>query len=230
MEMDKGYEPQYIHNMLQLNNGVRTVNGRSDAFFSARSVKMARAGGRADWSWSVLIADFDNDGWKDVHITNGLGRDPTNIDFLEYAHNTVLETGIPENDLGQRRKFMDRLSALGPLSLRSYLFRNKGDLTFEDVSTGAGITATSISNGAVYADLDNDGDLDLVTNNINGRAFVLRNDSKPSAGSGRNHYLTIRLAGDTLNRDGIGSVVCCLQQSADPDGQSISGQRLFVDG
>jgi enediyne biosynthesis protein E4 len=198
-EMDKGYEPQYIHNMLQLNNGVRTVNGRSEPFFS----EIADMAGLAetDWSWSVLIADFDNDGWKDVHITNGLGRDPTNIDFLQYAHNTVVETGIAENDIGQRRKFMDHLTALGALSLRSYLFRNKGDLAFEDVSDSAGITAHSISNGAAYADLNNDGALDLITNNINGHAFVLRNDSK------RNHYLTIRLAGDSLNKDGIGSVV-----------------------
>jgi enediyne biosynthesis protein E4 len=213
MEMDKGYEPQYIHNMLQLNNGVRTVNGRREPFFSEIGEMAGLA--ETDWSWSVLIADFDNDGWKDVHITNGLGRDPTNIDFLEYAHNTVLETGIPENEIGQRRKFMDRLSALGPLSLRSYLFRNRGDLTFEDVSASAGLPASSISNGAVYVDLDNDGDLDLITNNINGPAFVLRNDNgRPAAGRAdgavpgtMNHYLTIRLAGDTLNRDGIGSTV-----------------------
>jgi hypothetical protein len=226
MEIDKGYEPQYIHNMLQLNNGVRTVNGRREPFFSEIGEMAGLA--ETDWSWSVLIADFDNDGWKDVHITNGLGRDPTNIDFLEYAHNTVLETGVPENEIGQQRKFMERLSALGPLSLRSYLFRNKGDLTFEDVSASAGLPASSISNGAVYADLDNDGNLDLITNNINGPAFVLRNDIGRQAGkrafagttdirsdsavvgqdrSMRNHYLTIRLAGDTLNRDGIGSTV-----------------------
>lgn len=217
-EIDKGYEPQYIHNMLQLNNGVRTVNGRSEPFFS----EIANMAGLAetDWSWSVLIADFDNDGWKDVHITNGLGRNPTNIDFLEYARNTVMETGIPENDIGQRRKFMEHLSAQGSLSLRSYLFRNKGDLTFEDVSVGAGITATSISNGAVYADLNNDGKLDLITNNINGKAFVMRNErtfegtadtrsGSAAVGHGRNenHYLTVRLAGDSLNKDGIGSVV-----------------------
>ena len=127
LEMDKGYEPQYIHNMLQVNNGVRTVDGRKEPFFS----EIAEMAGIAetDWSWSVLIADFDNDGWKDVHITNGLGRDPTNIDFLEYAHNTVLETGVPENEIGQRRKFMAKLSERGPLMLRHYLFRNKGGIS-----------------------------------------------------------------------------------------------------
>ncbi|HET6254977.1 MAG TPA: FG-GAP-like repeat-containing protein [Puia sp.] len=209
LEMDKGYEQQYIHNMLQINNGVRTVDGRWDGvrmvdgrrepFFS----EIAEMAGLAetDWSWSVLIADFDNDGWKDVHITNGLGRDPTNIDFLEYAHNTVLETGIPENEMGQRRKFMAKLAERGPLMLRNYLFRNKGGLQFEDISDSAGIGGASISNGAVYADLDNDGKLDLVTNNINGPAFVLHNETKGG------HYLTLRLEGDSMNKEGIGAVV-----------------------
>ncbi|HVS98390.1 MAG TPA: VCBS repeat-containing protein [Puia sp.] len=199
LELDKGYEPQYIHNMLQLNNGTRSVGGRVEPFFSEIG---AMAGiSETDWSWSVLIADFDNDGWKDVHITNGLGRDPTNIDFLEYAHNTVLETGIPETDLGQRRKFMEKLASLGPLALRNYLYHNSGGLVFEDESDSAGIREKAISNGAVYADLDNDGELDIVTNNINSAAFVRHNDSRPA------HYLTLLLHGDSLNRDGIGAVV-----------------------
>ncbi len=207
LEMDKGYEQQYIHNMLQINNGVRTVDGRREPFFS----EIAEMAGIAetDWSWSVLIADFDNDGWKDVHITNGLGRDPTNIDFLEYAHNTVLETGIPENEIGQRRKFMAKLTERGPLMLRHYLYRNKGGqgatgaggLQFEDVSESAGIGGAAISNGAVYVDLDNDGKLDLVTNNINGPAFVLHNETKSG------HYLTLQLEGDSINTEGIGAVV-----------------------
>jgi enediyne biosynthesis protein E4 len=204
LEMDKGYEQQYIHNMLQVNNGVRTVDGRSEPFFS----EIAEMAGIAetDWSWSVLIADFDNDGWKDVHITNGLGRDPTNIDFLEYAHNTVLETGVPENEIGQRRKFISKLAERGPLKLRHYLFRNKGGassggLQFEDISDSAGIGDAAISNGAVYVDLDNDGKLDIVTNNINGKAFVLHNETKGG------HYLTVKLEGDTMNKEGIGAVV-----------------------
>jgi hypothetical protein len=201
LEMEKGYEPQYVHNMLQLNVGNRPSGrvGPAVPFFSEIGEMAGLA--ETDWSWSVLIADFDNDGWKDVHITNGMGRDPTNTDFLEYVHKTVSETGIPEQDLGQRRKFMERLAALGPPVLRNYLFRNKDGLSFEDVSGEGGITAPSISNGAVYADLDNDGDLDIVTNNINGRAFVMRNDSRP------NHWLTLRLAGGRDNPDGIGALV-----------------------
>ncbi len=137
MEMDKGYEPQYIHNMLQLNNGVRTINGQQQPYFSEVGEMAGIA--ETDWSWSVLIADLDNDGWKDVHIANGLGRDPTNIDFLEYRHNTVMQTGIPDNDGGQRRIFMDHLSSLGEVKLPNYLYRNLGNLSFEDVSKEWGI-------------------------------------------------------------------------------------------
>jgi hypothetical protein len=222
-EMEKGYEPQYVHNMLQLNIGNRPLAAQA---LATSPVTMASPGSRTrpapvrppaqpffseiagmaglaetDWSWSVLIADFDNDGWKDVHITNGLGRDPTNSDFLEHVHNTVMETGIPENDPGQRRTFMDRLTAIGPPKLHSYLYHNKDGLFFDDVSAEGGFTAASISNGAVYADLDNDGDLDIVTNNINGAASIMRNDSNP------NHYLTLHLVGDSLNTDGIGALV-----------------------
>ena len=209
LEMDKGYEPQYIHNMLQLNNGNRSAQpaGTSSAqtLASSRPIpyfsEIAEMAGIAetDWSWSVLLADLDNDGQKDIFITNGLGRDPTNIDFLEYSHNAVLATGIPESDLGQRRKFMDRLTKGGPLTLRSYLYHNDRDLHFDDISSAAGITEKAISNGAAYADLDNDGDLDLVINNINGPAFIRRNDA-PQA-----HWLSLHLQGDSSNPDGFGA-------------------------
>jgi hypothetical protein len=166
-----------------------------------------------DWSWSVLIADLDNDGWKDVHITNGLGRDPTNIDFLEYRHERVVQTNVPDSDLGQRRAFMERLSEMGPVKLRSYIFRNKGGLQWEDVSADAGLTEPGLSNGAAYADLDNDGDLDLVTNNVNGLAGVMRNDLRAvdTAATGRQagaaNFLTVVLKGDTLNPEGLGARV-----------------------
>jgi hypothetical protein len=206
LEMAKGYEPQYIRNMLQLNNGVRQINNQYQPFFSEIGEMAGIA--ETDWSWSVLLADFDNDGLKDMHITNGLGRDPTNIDFLEYRHNTVVQSGIPDNDPGQQKKLREQLDALGSLSLRNYLYLNKGGVSFEDVSEKAGISQTSISNGAVYTDLDYDGDLDIITNNINGDAFVMRNDvEEPSRSAKKNNYLTVKLYGDRLNKDGIGTVV-----------------------
>ena len=174
IETDKGYEPQYIHNMLQLNNGVRKINNREEPFFSEVG---AMAGiSETDWSWSALIADFDNDGWKDIHITNGLGRDPTNIDFLEYRRNSSAQSGLPDNNPQQRKLLMDHLASLGSVSLRNYLYHNNGGFTFEDISEKAGINQLSISNGAVYADLDNDGKLDIITNNINSNAFIMHND------------------------------------------------------
>jgi hypothetical protein len=200
LQLQKGYQPEYVRNMLQLNNGVRTVNGRQEPFFS--EIGQMAGISETDWSWSVLLADFDNDGWKDMHIANGLGRDPTNSDFLEYKYQAVQESGVNERDLEQRRAFIDKLNLLGPAMLRNYLYRNKGDLSFEDISVSGGIDQKSISNGAVYVDLDNDGDLDIITNNINGDAFIMRNDMKS-----RNHYLTLELAGDSLNGEGIGTKV-----------------------
>ena len=206
LEKLKGYQPEYIHNMLQLNNGVRKNNNLEEPFFSEIGEMAGIA--ETDWSWSVLIADLNNDGWKDMHITNGLGRDPTNIDFLEYRHNTVVESGIPENDPAQRKIFMDHLAALGSVSLRNYLYINKGGYTFEDDSEKGGIDQLSISNGAAYCDLDNDGDLDMITNNINSDAFIMRNNSRRASDTSKSHnYLTIKLSGDSLNKDAIGTTI-----------------------
>lgn len=205
MEMDKGYQPQYIHNMLQLNNGVRDINNRKEPFFSEIGEMSGIA--ETDWSWSVLMADLDNDGWKDIHITNGLGRDPTNIDFLEDRLKSAQESGLPDNDPGQRKIMMNKLTDRGNLSLKNYLFLNNGNLTFKDVSNEAGIDQPSISNGAAYVDLDNDGNLDMVVNNINGNAFIMRNENQAADSTKRNNYLTIQLIGDSLNTEGIGTKV-----------------------
>jgi hypothetical protein len=234
-ERAKGYQPEFMRNMLQLNNGTRPSTQHKppapQPFFS--EIGQMAGVSETDWSWSVLMADFDNDGWKDMHITNGMGRDLINADFVEYKFNTLGNAagaangnnapnaaGVPlsvPNPATLRKDFVDRLSSMGSVPMRHYLYKNTGDLRFEDVSESAGLTDRSISNGAVYVDLDNDGDLDIVTNNINGPATVLQNDTypagAPSAGgrspfaSSSNKYLTLRLKGDSLNRDGIGAIV-----------------------
>ncbi|HVM89488.1 MAG TPA: VCBS repeat-containing protein [Puia sp.] len=205
-EKQNGYQPEFIHNMLQLNNGARKLNNRTEPFFS--EIGQMAGVSETDWSWSVLFADFDNDGWKDMHIANGLGRDPTNTDFLEYRHQTVIESGASEKDISLQRALNEHLASLGEVKLRNYLFRNNGNLTFSNVSDVAGIGENSISNGVAYADFDNDGDLDLVTNNINGYAFVMRNEINHTNDSeNTNNYLTIKLNGGSLNRDGIGAVI-----------------------
>jgi enediyne biosynthesis protein E4 len=131
-QIKKGYQPQYMRNMLQLNNGLRTIDGRKEPFFS--EIGQLAGISQTDWSWSVLLADFDNDGWKDMHICNGLGRDPTNSDFLEYQFQAAQRFAANADDAQQRRVFVDSLSLLGPAPLRNYLFRNKGDLSFENIS------------------------------------------------------------------------------------------------
>ena len=158
-----------------------------------------------DWSWSVLLADFDNDGWKDMHITNGIGRDFINTDFLDFS-NTIFASAKTKAD--QYRLVREKLASLDHINLRNYLYLNHHDYTFTDASASAGIDLPSMSGGAAYVDLDNDGDLDLVVNNIDAEAFVFINNTvqkgQPSPSA---HYLAVRLDGDSLNKHGFGTKV-----------------------
>jgi hypothetical protein len=195
MQQRLGYEPSYVRNMLQLNNGSRvSVNGREEPFFS----EIGQLAGifQTDWSWSVLMADLDNDGWKDIYITNGLGKDVTNNDYTTFTAAQGGYTGsyafgkqrvLDKKDITTMRKNLD---AYGSVKMESYIFHNKGDLRFDDVSEAAGVQVPAITNGAVYADLDNDGDLDLVSNNINQEAFVWRNDLRVSAGDSVHNFIS----------------------------------------
>ena len=140
-----------------------------------------------DWSWSVLLADFDNDGWKDIHITNGVGRDFINADFLEFSNN-IFSNSMNEDE--QKKLIRKKLSSLKHINLPNYLYINKHDLTFSDESESAGINESSMSNGAAYADLDNDGDLDLVVNNINKSAFVFINNTNQKNKPSSSHYIS----------------------------------------
>jgi len=187
-----GYEYQYVRNMLHLNNGL------------AHGIKFSEMGQLAgvhqtEWSWSPLFADFDNDGNKDLLITNGFPKDITDKDFANYradvglvASNTLLIDSIPV------------------VKIPSYAFRNNGDLTFKDVTADWGMGTPSFSNGAAFADLDNDGDLDYVVNNINDKAFVYENTlyhpgMQPDSTSG--NYLRIHLIGSENNRQALGARV-----------------------
>jgi len=191
MQQRFGYEPSYVRNMLQLNNGVRV----GVPFFS----EIGQLAGvfQTDWSWSVLMADLDNDGWKDIYITNGLGKDVTNNDYATfvaaqggYGGNYVFGGGgTRTRDITPLRKTLD---TYGSVKMESYLFHNNGGYTFSDVSREAGVTVPAIANGAVYVDLDNDGDLDLVTNNINENAFIWRNDTRTSAKDSTHNFLAVQ--------------------------------------
>lgn len=213
MQQRLGYQASYVRNMLQLNNGVRKYNGVDQPFYS----EIGQMAGifETDWSWSVLMADMDNDGWKDIYITNGLAKDVTNNDYTtfknvdapdnNYAFSAKGHENVSsEKNMAALRKGIDEY---GSVQMENYLFHNDGKLGFTDVSKQAGLTVPSISNGAAYADLDNDGDLDLVVNNMNQEAFVLRNEVRTSAADSTNNYISIGLKGAPGNTKGLGSKV-----------------------
>ncbi len=190
----RGFRDDYSVNTLQLSNGV-TRDG--DVIFS----EVARLAGVAatDWSWSALFADFDNDGFKDIFIGNGYPKAVNDLDY-QIAMFGVRRTG--EKD-GSRHAGLEMLNALHSYEEPNYVFRNSGDLTFSDKTKPWGMNQASFSYGAAYADLNNDGSLDLVVNNINAPAFIYENVA--TASSDANHYLQIRLQGESPNVRGVGA-------------------------
>jgi len=185
-----GFYYQYMRNMLQVNNG--------DGTFS--EVGQLAGISNTDWSWAPLFADFDNDGLKDLFVSNGLLRDLTNNDFVKYRNDYLSSLG---KDL-RKENLVELIKHMPSTAVESYFFKNQDGLTFKNCSTEWGINQPSASNGAAYADLDNDGTLDLVVNNINQPAFIYQNNS---GRQNRNHYLDIKLKGAGKNTQGIGAKV-----------------------
>ncbi|MGF1560391.1 MAG: VCBS repeat-containing protein [Flavobacteriaceae bacterium] len=188
--VNSGFYNQIMRNMLQLNNGGNSFSEIGQ--FSGIS--------NTDWSWSSLFADFDNDGYKDIFITNGYKRDYTNMDFMNYA----VQEKLKENKTGQQTAIMDLVEKIPSTVEENYSYRNNGDLTFSKMNTDWGLDQKTLSNGAAYADLDNDGDLDLVVNNIAEHAFIYRNNSELN---NKNNYLKIKLKGEGKNIFGIGAKI-----------------------
>ncbi len=185
LRIKEGYYPAHVRNMLQLNNG--------QGFFS----EIGRLSGIAatDWSWAPLLADFDNDGFRDLFVTNGYKKEVSNMDILL----TMNFGSFPMGDekameafaKKQRAKFLKVVEDLNENRIVNYCFRNNGDLTFTNSNQAWGIHQKSFSNGAVYTDLDLDGDLDLVINNVDDPAFVYRNNTNQMHPD--NHFLRVRL-------------------------------------
>jgi hypothetical protein len=195
-ELKYGYAPQFMRNTLQLNRG---LDEHGNPCFS----EIGQLSGiyATDWSWSTLFADMDNDGWKDVIITNGYPRDITNRDFASYKVQEFMHEGYSPS---VKKKLLKAVRSLEGAYLPNYIFRNNGDLTFSDQSTQWGFTQPSYSTGAAYADLDNDGDLDYVTNNTNEPASVFKNHATQKFG---HHFLRISLKGMPSNRMGYGAKI-----------------------
>jgi enediyne biosynthesis protein E4 len=182
---EKDYEIQYIRNCVQLNNGNGTFS----------EVGMALGLHDTDWSWSILFADYNNDGLRDVSVTNGFPRDLTDHDFSDFRSNTS----------GAFATLQELLALIPVVEVRNHFFRYHGDYRYEDVSEFWGITELSFTNGASFVDLDNDGDLDFVANNINKPAYIFRN--RTSERFPDRHWLRLRLKGTPINPDAYGAKV-----------------------
>jgi enediyne biosynthesis protein E4 len=201
-----GFGHQYMRNMLQLNQGL--IN--NELQFS--EIGQMAGISNTDWSWSALFADYDNDGWKDLYITNGYLRDYTNLDFLKYMGEYTQANGRVK-----RQDVLDIVKKMPSSNMTNYLYKNKGippsggqgGLTFKNV--GWGTERPSNSNGAAYSDLDNDGDLDLIVNNINQAAFIYQNEANKQS---KNHYLKLKLQGEGQNRMGLGAKITLYSTSS----------------
>lgn len=188
------YQHQYIRNTLQINQGI--APGTQHPVFS--EVSMFAGVSSTDWSWAPLAADFDQDGFRDLIVTNGFPKDITDLDFVDYNSNSYAYAS---------KGFLNE--NIPSVKLRNYAFRNRGDLTFESMGEKWGITQNSFSNGAAYGDLDNDGDLDYVINNINDPAALFRNQLNERAAAkpeeAGHNWLNLRLHGDAHNPMGLGA-------------------------
>lgn len=186
-----GYQHQYVRNTLQLNTGI-TPKGHP----SFNEIGQLSGIYQTDWSWTPLVADFDNDGYRDIIITNGFLKDVTDRDFATYVSG-------PAGLVASKMQLQDSIPIV---KISNYGFRNNGDLTFTDKTIDWGLEIPSFSNGAAYVDLDNDGDLDIVVNNINDKAFVYKNQLIDNKNNTSN-FIRFKLEGDKPNSSGIGTKI-----------------------
>ncbi|MEO6637386.1 MAG: VCBS repeat-containing protein, partial [Ginsengibacter sp.] len=188
-----GYQYQYVRNTLQLNRGPRINEGDSvgDPIFS--DVGYFAGIAETDWSWCPLVTDFDNDGFRDIIITNGYPKDITDHDFMAFRRESFSVASKTYT-----------LQQIPKVKIHNYAFHNNGDVTFSNVTDSWGLATPSFSNGAAYADLDNDGDMDVIVNNINDEAFIFENTSSHGK-ENSDHFLSVELRGDSLNRNGLGT-------------------------
>lgn len=189
--VSKGFQPQYMRNMLQKNNG--------DGTFS--EVGQIADISNTDWSWAALFCDFDGDARKDLFITNGFVKDFSDLDFFTFSTDKIRKR---EQGEGDKVSFEETIAKMPTIKIPNYMFRNDSAGTFMNVTKGWGLDKPEISSGAAYADLDNDGDMDLVVNNTNEYASVYRNNTREHHNT---NYISVKLQGTPLNRNGIGAKV-----------------------
>ncbi|MBU2975363.1 VCBS repeat-containing protein [Zobellia sp. B3R18] len=186
-----GYAPQYMQNTMHLNLG--NTNFSEIAHLAGVSA--------TEWSWGALLADYDNDGLKDLFVSNGIKGATNDMDFINFIANDNIQQRIEK---GMTKEDMTFIDEMPKKKVTNYFFKNQGDLTFKNMSGVWSDQQASYSNGSIYADLDNDGDLDIVVNNVDQEAFVLENRS---VSSNENHFLKIDFEGPENNLFGIGAKV-----------------------
>ena len=193
MRLAAGYHPQYARNTLQLNRGLG--GGRFSEIGYLAGVAAT------DWSWAPLFADLDNDGFKDLFISNGIYRRPNDLDYINYVSNAAIQASLARGITKQNLTLLDHMPSV---PIANYAFRNNGDLTFTNLAVAWGLAQPGFSNGAAYVDLNNSGNLDLVVNNLDAPAAIYRNHARERLGT---HSLTVDLRGAGGNRGGIGAKI-----------------------
>jgi hypothetical protein len=187
--LKNGYSPQFMQNTLHLNLGNSTFS--EIGHLSGISA--------TEWSWGILLADFDNDSFKDAYISNGIKRATNDMDFISFIANESIQKRL---DKGMSAADMEFIQEIPQKKVANYFLKNKGDLSFQDVSSDWYTKDPSFSNGCVYADLDNDGDLDIIVNNIDEEALVLENKTQSNEQA---NYLEMVLEGQPKNKFAIGT-------------------------
>jgi enediyne biosynthesis protein E4 len=210
LNADNGYHHQFTRNVLQLNN--------ADGTFS----EIGRFAGvsATDWSWGALIADLDNDGLKDIFVANGIYKDLTDQDYIQYFSDRDVVMSIVT---GNKVDYKALIDAIPSVKIPSYLFKNTGNNRFINVANEWGLADPSFSNGSAYADLDNDGDLDLIVNNVNMPMFIYRNETNSQIP--QNHYIKLILKGKQGNSDAFGTKIVARHQ-----GKSVYLEQMPVRG